>query len=109
MMNNGGPGMNNGGGFGIGGATGFVNITEEEAVAKVQAYIDSNQLKGYTVNGTSSFVSPRGFDSYIVKVSDNGGNNFVFMVGARGFVRGPILESNFNAWQQPAPIPAPAQ
>jgi hypothetical protein len=80
-------------GYGIGSVE--TQISAETAKANVQAYIDAN-LKGYSIAEVTSHETRRG-NVYKVNATDVGGNSFIFFVGQKGRVRGPIPENEFNA------------
>ncbi len=95
--NNGCYMMNGDPAAGVGGSTEQVNA--DGAKAKVQEYVNKN-YKGYKVGDVTAETGPRGFTMYVVKASDASGNNFVFHVNPYGYVRGPMLESEYNAMLQ---------
>ena len=68
-------------------------ITQEEAKAKVEAYVKEN-FKGYSVTGVKNVDTYRG-TAYVVEVKDASGNLFNFFVGRKG-IKGPIHNGNFN-------------
>lgn len=80
-------------GAGIG--QGTEQITADGAKAKVQEFVNQ-YYKGYKVGDATAETGPRGFTMYVVKATDASGNSFVFHVNPGGFIRGPILESQYN-------------
>ena len=72
----------------------FTPITQDEAKARLDAYIKDN-FKGYTVKDIKGVETPRGI-AHIAEVNDVSGNVFKFFIGCNGIVRGPIHKGNFR-------------
>ncbi|MDK2791505.1 MAG: hypothetical protein PWQ25_368 [Deferribacteres bacterium] len=85
------------GGYGPGGCFGaynqngdFKQLTEEEAIKKVQDVLKEN-FKGYEIVNTEKFKMPMG-TMFEVEVKDAAGNEFEFHVNPFGYVMGPFVE-----------------